>query len=93
MTAYDTGTFGRITLILEQNGPNAPRRIWLENGAVHRLTVQTRTYLRVLRGTAWITHDGQDIIVQAGQDTLLAASPFNTLVSALGDSPLIFEAR
>lgn len=89
MEASHTETLGRLTLqiqIVEQE-----KRIWLENGALHRMLVRQPTCVRVLQGTAWITHDGKDIVLQSGQKVQLDASRESTLIGALGNVPLVFD--
>jgi hypothetical protein len=91
MEAYHTEALGRMTLELQV--AEQGKRLWLENGALHRMLVRQPTRLRVLRGTAWITHDGKDIVLQPGQKVQLDASQEGTLVGALGDVPLVFDVR
>jgi hypothetical protein len=47
--------------------------------------------IRVLAGCAWLTLDGQDIILTRGDQLWLAKNRDFALVSALGQNPLIFE--
>jgi hypothetical protein len=55
-----------------------------------------RLVLRVLSGTAWITHEGKDFVLEAGaQRELECARRADgcAVVSSLGDGPLLVEAR
>lgn len=61
----------------------------LYKGEVCRLPQQNLS-LKVLSGYAWITTAGQDIMLVEGQETLIFAKE-TVLVSALRNSPLIFE--
>lgn len=89
MEAYHSVANKRLSL--EMRLPESTRRIWLENGVVHRMVVRRSTRLKVLQGMAWISHNGKDITLRAGQTTPLAASRQGTLVSPLGEEPLVFE--
>ncbi|MCC7206285.1 MAG: DUF2917 domain-containing protein [Anaerolineae bacterium] len=90
MVSSGTNTVGRMTLELQATGQ--VKRVWLENGALHRMMIERPTRFKVLQGTAWITHDGEDIVLQAGQRARIDPSAECTLVGALGGEPVVFEA-
>jgi len=48
--------------------------------------------LQVLSGIAWITVDGQDVLVEKGGCVQLPRGGFPALVSGLGGEMLLFEA-
>jgi hypothetical protein len=42
-------------------------------------------------GTAWVTTAGQDIFLEAGEETVLTAKDDKAVASALGYVPLVLE--
>ncbi|MEG4205105.1 hypothetical protein QUA20_14370 [Microcoleus sp. Pol7_A1] len=66
----------------------APDRIILMENEVYRLP-QTHRELQVLSGTAWITLDQQDIILQSQEKASLPPSKNFAVISALNNMPLI----
>jgi hypothetical protein len=46
-----------------------------------------------MSGSAWITFDGQDIIVHSGDQIALTSNSDPVIISALGDHPLIYATR
>ena len=63
-------------------------RIILMKDEVYRLP-QTHRQIQVLSGTAWITLDKQDIILNSPEKTLLPSSKNAVVISALNNVPLI----
>ncbi|AFZ09052.1 hypothetical protein Osc7112_4768 [Oscillatoria nigro-viridis PCC 7112] len=63
-------------------------RIILMENEVYRLP-QTHREIQVLSGTAWITLDQQDIILQSSEKASLPPSKNFALISALNNMPLI----
>ncbi len=47
--------------------------------------------LRVLSGTAWISLDGRDLVLEAGQTVELAELKTPAVVSAIGCAAVLFE--
>lgn len=47
--------------------------------------------VRVIGGSAWITHGQQDIILKAGQETTLYPGEFVPLISPVGEGDLVYE--
>lgn len=70
----------------------APLRVVLVQGETLRLPSFDAT-VRVLTGTAWITHGGKDRVLPAGQAMTAAAAADCAVVSALGTVPLLLEVR
>jgi hypothetical protein len=71
----------------------APRvvRLVLERGEVYRLT-RLAGRVAVLSGTAWLASRGRDFLLRAGEGLDLPPAR-DTLLSGLGDDPLIVELR
>lgn len=65
-----------------------PDRIILMKDEVYRLP-QIHRQIQVLSGTAWITLDKQDIILNSPEKTLLPSSKNAAVISALNNVPLI----
>ena len=63
-------------------------RIILMENEVYRLP-QTHREIQVLSGTAWITLDQQDIILQSQEKASLPPSKNFAVISALNNMPLI----
>lgn len=70
----------------------APLRVVLVQGEALRLP-RSRTSIRVLAGSAWITQCGEDLFLRAGQAMTAAAGADCAVVSALGVQPLLLEVR
>jgi hypothetical protein len=49
------------------------------------------TRIRVVAGTAYLTHEGEDILLTAGETLTLTSSPYQSLISAVGALPLVIE--
>ena len=47
--------------------------------------------LRVIAGKAWITFDGEDRLVLAGQEIVLEPDLDAAIMSALGDESLVYR--
>lgn len=67
-----------------------PYQVTLEKDQVFRVPSAYRE-LRILSGIAWITGDGEDIILTSGQKASLTSSKGGTVLSALGNVPLTLE--
>jgi hypothetical protein len=70
----------------------APLRVVLVQGEALRLP-RSRTSIRVLAGSAWITQRGEDRVLAAGEAMTAAAGADCVVVSALGAQPLLLEVR
>jgi hypothetical protein len=47
--------------------------------------------LRVVSGKAWVTMDGEDVVLQPGDEIKLSRGKYDAVVSAAGDEPLVYE--
>ena len=65
-------------------------RLVLYRGDVYRFPPAGRG-LRILRGRAWISYAGEDILLARGDEAYLASSQGFALVSPVGCAPLILE--
>jgi len=65
-------------------------RLVLYRGEVYRFPPAGRG-LRILKGRAWVSYAGEDIVLARGDETCLASSQGFALVSAVGRTPLILE--
>ncbi len=66
----------------------APDRIMVMKDEVYRLP-QTHRQIQVLSGTAWLTLDKQDIILNSPEKASLPSSQNPVVISALNNMPLI----
>jgi hypothetical protein len=62
----------------------------LEPGEILSIARRGQT-LRVVSGCAWITLDGQDLTLLAGQDMILEPGKDAAVVSALEEEPLVYR--
>jgi quercetin dioxygenase-like cupin family protein len=69
-----------------------PVPVSVNPGEVYHLHKQAQV-VRVLSGSAWITFDMKDIVLRKGRNVYLPASEFPTLLSAVGQSPVVFEIQ
>ncbi len=65
-------------------------RLVLYRGEVYRVP-PTGQGVRVLKGRAWATYGGEDILLTRGEEMDLASGRGAALVSAVGCAPLILE--
>jgi hypothetical protein len=65
-------------------------RLVLYRGEVYRVPPAGRG-VRVLRGRAWATYGGEDILLMRGDETQFASGQGAALVSAAGCAPLVLE--
>lgn len=49
--------------------------------------------LRVVSGTAWVTMDDKDFVLQEGDEVRLSRGKYGALVSTIGDEPLVYEVK
>lgn len=47
--------------------------------------------VRVVSGEAWVTANGEDFVLQRGQEATLPAGAHEALITALGSHPLTYE--
>ncbi|MGA2977421.1 MAG: hypothetical protein ABSF77_19110 [Spirochaetia bacterium] len=71
---------------------SAPLRFVLCAGEVLRLPRHSLT-IRVLSGTAWITHAGRDIVLDNGGVLPMEDAGDCPLISSVGTEALLFETR
>jgi len=76
----------------EEAAQNPLLRLMLYAKEVYRLP-QTYHAIRVLSGTAWLTINDQDIFLGRDEQVMVPATKAGAIISALGHTPLIFEAR
>ncbi|MBX3065699.1 MAG: DUF2917 domain-containing protein [Anaerolineae bacterium] len=58
------------------------------------ISVQLRAghdLVRVVSGCAWISHEGKDFVLKAGEQEQLYRGRFDTLITALGKRTLVVE--
>jgi len=67
-----------------------PLRLALIAGEELRLP-RTLVALRVLSGRAWVSSEGSDLVLEAGDEFKVARARHAAIVSALGAEPLFFE--
>ena len=65
-------------------------QVYLERDDVRRLTVESQV-IHVMAGTAWITTDGTDVIVDSGEQIVMRRGKYPALISAAGKHPLVYE--
>jgi hypothetical protein len=65
-------------------------RLVLYRGEVYRFPPAGRG-LRIVKGRAWISYAGEDIVLARGDETHLTSRQGFALVSAVGRTPLILE--
>ena len=47
--------------------------------------------IRIVSGTAWVSMDGEDTILNPGEELKLSHGKYNAVVSATGNEPLVYE--
>lgn len=67
-----------------------PLRFTLKKDEIFRLPPGNREF-QVLSGVAWVTIDGNDIILHSGEKAELESHKDIAIISALGEIPLILE--
>jgi mannose-6-phosphate isomerase-like protein (cupin superfamily) len=77
----------RVTHTME---PLSKSKIELMTGYVRDEKRESQT-LRIVSGTAWVTMDGEDFVLKAGEELKLSHGKHDAVVSPTGDEPLIYE--
>ena len=72
------------------SSPDSALRLVLLQGEVLRVP-PTQGTLRVLSGTAWVSLEGEDILLCRDQSLDIAGRADRPVVSGLGRDPLLFE--
>ncbi len=82
----DTATFARV------NSPAVERAqtVRLGAGSVRTLP-RASQMIRVVAGCAWITLDGDDIVLCSGQEVRLVPGRHPAVISGPSDYPVIYE--
>jgi hypothetical protein len=70
--------------------PGVLLRLVLYRGEVYRVPPAGRG-VRILKGRAWVTYGGEDILLARCRETRFAPGRGAALVSALGRAPLVLE--
>jgi hypothetical protein len=65
-------------------------KIELMNGYV-RSEKRESQVLRIVSGKAWVSMEGEDTILEPGQEFKLSHGKHQAVVSAVGDDPLVYE--
>lgn len=65
-------------------------KIELMNGYVRNEKRESQV-LRIVSGTAWVSIDGEDMVLKPGEELKLSRGAYNAVVSATGDGPLVYE--
>ena len=47
--------------------------------------------LRIVSGTAWVSMEGEDIVLNPGEELKLSHGKYNAVVSPVGEEPLVYE--
>ncbi len=64
--------------------------VTLQKGEVHRLPSSCRA-IWVVSGRAWITHSGEDIVLDKGEHTTFDQHRDPVVVTSTGQMPLVLE--
>jgi mannose-6-phosphate isomerase-like protein (cupin superfamily) len=46
---------------------------------------------RVVSGTAWVSIDGEDIVLRTGEELKLSHGKYDAVISSADDDPLVYE--
>ncbi len=65
-------------------------KIELMNGYV-RSEKRESQVLRIVAGKAWISMEGNDILLEAGQELKLSHGNHQALISPIGEEPMVYE--
>jgi hypothetical protein len=69
-----------------------PRQFTLPTDKASYMAIRpTGQLIRVLSGRAWITFDGDDILLEPGKQMLLPRNRFAAIISTIGSETLTFE--
>lgn len=77
----------RITHSME---PLTKSKIELMKGYVRDEKRESQV-LRVVSGNAWVTIDGEDVVLKAGEELKLSRGKHDAVVSPAGSEPLVYE--
>jgi hypothetical protein len=77
----------RTTHTMEQQSKS---RIELMDGYVRDEKRESQV-LRVVSGTAWVSMDGEDVILKPGEEIKLSHGRYSAVVSSADDEPLVYE--
>ena len=69
-----------------------PNTIQVNPGDVHRLDTAAQV-VRIVSGSAWITYNGQDMVLRKGRNVYLPPTSMPSLMSAIGHNPVVFEVQ
>ena len=78
-------------IAMNGNFTDVSRHLSLTAGQVLRLKKTIRE-INIISGCAWVSYAGQDMVLEAGDRASFALNRDVPVVSAVGQSPLIFDA-
>ncbi len=90
-TAEMTLLFQGVERASAETAPSTLRLVLLPGETLRLPGAQVR--IRALSGTAWITRQGKDILLTAGEARELPAARDCTVISAIGTEARSFEVR
>lgn len=90
MNASSGGCAAIPAIDLNYQTRNSQLRLVLCAGELHRMR-PPHAHVRVVFGTAYVSHGGRDLILAAGDCATVDSGADAALVSALGKQPLIVE--
>ena len=76
--------------ITHEMKPLTKSRIELLTGYVRDEKRESQV-LRVVSGAAWVTMDGEDIVLEPGEELKLSRGKYKAVVSPAGNDPLVYE--
>lgn len=76
--------------ITHEMQPLTKSKIELMNGYVRDEKRESQV-LRIVSGTAWVSMDGEDIVLQAGEELKLSHGKYDAVISPAGSDPLVYE--
>jgi hypothetical protein len=68
-----------------------PLKVFKQNKGTTRKLPQTCQLIRVLSGCAWISINGQDVIVESGHEIHLSKGEYEGVISNLCDDLLVYN--
>jgi hypothetical protein len=80
-----------VASTFKANVSEVSRHLNLAAGQVLRLKDTTRE-IKIISGVAWVSYAGEDIVLNAGEHTHFSPNRDIPVISAMGNTPLLFDA-
>jgi hypothetical protein len=83
----------QVLALFNKSAPEAEQPVHLNGGEHRQLTARHTQVVHVVSGTAWITSDTEDYVVNEDTSVVLKPRQHNALIASLNSKPITYEVQ